>query len=137
MKNLDHNFHTKMRKNTVNLAKWTAAWVVTMAIVAFGPKLIWNFHPVISVIAIIINFAVGIGMILANRRHLNTQDEMQRKIQLEAMGISLGIAVVAGLAYSMMDVANLIHYDAEIAHLVILIDLTYLAGVIYGSYRYK
>ncbi|WP_424492407.1 hypothetical protein [Salinimicrobium sp. GXAS 041] len=137
MKNSNENFQARIRKNTVNLAKWTAAWVITMAIVSFGAKLIWDFNPVISGVAIAVNFAIGIGMILANRRHLKAQDEMQRKIQLEAMGISLGIAVVAGLAYSMMDIANLIHYDAEISHLVVLIALTYLAGVIYGSYRYK
>ena len=76
-------------------------------------------------------------MILANKRHLNGLDEMQRKIQLEAMALSLGVGVVGGLSYSMLDVTNVISYDAEISHLVILIGLTYLAGTITGQFRYR
>lgn len=76
-------------------------------------------------------------MILANKKYLNDLDELQRKIQLEAMAVALGIAVVAGLSYSMLDVWNLISYDAEISHLVIIIGLTYLTSSIVGNLRYK
>ncbi len=137
MERTNFNFKEKNKRNTLNLAKWTAAWVITMAIVAFGPKFIWDNDPTISLLAIIINFSIGIGMILANKRHLDGLDEMQRKIQLESMAFTLGIAVVAGLSYSMLDVVNLINYDAEISHLVILIGLTYLTGTIIGTIRYK
>ncbi len=69
-------------------------------------------------------------MILANIRHLKGIDELQRKIQLEAMGIALGLAVMAGLAYSSLDQTNIISYNAEISHLVILIGVTYMAGIL-------
>jgi hypothetical protein len=108
-----------------------------MAVVGFGPKLLWDFNPVISVLAIIVNTVIGIGMILANKRHLNGLDEMQRKLNLEAMAMALGVAVVGGLSYSTLDAANIISYDAEISHLVILIGLTYLVGVVVGNIRYK
>ena len=108
-----------------------------MAVAAFGPKFIWDFNSTISILAILVNTGLGIGMILANKRHLNGLDEMQRKIQLEAMALSLGVGVVGGLSYSMLDVTNVISYDAEISHLVILIGLTYLAGTITGHFRYR
>ena len=137
MKTHDENWQKAGRKNTLNLALWTGAWVASMAIVTFGPKYIWNENATITLIGILINLAIGIGVILANKRHLHTLDELQRKIQLEAMGITLGVAVIFGLSYSLLDTSNLIAYDAEISHLVILIGLTYLGGTIIGNSRYR
>lgn len=125
------------KKNTINLAIWTGAWLLSMALSTFGPLVIWGDNSSLTAFAIALNFLVGIGMIFANIRLLNGLDELQRKIQLEAMGISLGLAVVAGLAYSSLDQSNLISYDAEISHLVILVGITYLAGVLIGSSRYR
>tara|TARA_R100001369_G_scaffold954_3_gene3069 strand:- start:17169 stop:17582 length:414 start_codon:yes stop_codon:yes gene_type:complete len=125
------------KKNTLHLAFWTAAWVVTIALSNFGSTLIWKANTALTALVIIVNFLIGLGMILANIKHLNGLDELQRKIQLEAMGITLGLAVVAGLAYSLLDKTNLISYNAEISHLVILIGITYLAGVLIGISRYR
>jgi hypothetical protein len=108
-----------------------------MALATFGPKLLWQGNSLLTTIGILLNLAVGIGVIIANKRHLSSLDELQRKIQLEAMGLTLGVAVVFGLSYSLLDTTNLVSYDAEISHLVILIGLTYLAGTIIGSRRYR
>jgi hypothetical protein len=77
------------------------------------------------------------GVIVANKRHLLGLDELQQRIQLEAMALSLGVGLVAGLAYSNLDVANLIPGDAEISNLVILISLTYAAGIVAGQRKYR
>ena len=76
-------------------------------------------------------------MILVNIKHLNGLDELQKKIQLEAMGIALGVGIVGGLSYSLLDTTNLITQDAKISFLIILIALTYMAGIIIGQKRYK
>lgn len=125
------------KSNTINLALWTAAWVLSLAVSTFGPLVIWEENTTLTSFAIAFNFLIGIGMIFANIRHLNGLDELQRKIQLEAMGIALGLAVVAGLAYSSLDQSNLIDYNAEISHLVILVGITYLAGILIGTSRYR
>jgi hypothetical protein len=125
------------RKNVRHLAYWTGAWVLSMAIASFGPKFMWNFNSTISVLFIIINTIIGIGMILMNRKYLNGLDEMHRKVNLDAMAIALGVGVVGGLSYSMLDIAKVISYDAEIAFLVILISVTYMIGIVVGYTRYK
>ncbi|MHA6279500.1 hypothetical protein ACXYMT_04900 [Salinimicrobium sp. CAU 1759] len=122
--------------NHLKLFYWTMAWVLSMALIAFGPKFIWD-NEILDILGVLINFLIGIGMILANKSFLNKLDELQRKIHLEAMAIALGIAVVAGLSYSMLDVRNIISYDAEISHLVIVIGITYFVGTVIGSLRYK
>lgn len=124
------------KKSTVRLATWTAFWVVTVAIPAFGP-LVWGENDLINSLAILLNLGVGIGMIIANIRHIKLQDEMMQKVQLEAMGISLGVAVVGGIAYSMLDTTNVIPFDAEIGGLVVLISITYLVTLIINMRSYK
>ena len=126
----------RTRRNTIRLAWWTGAWLVTMAIAVFGPVIAWE-SKVVSLGAILVNVAAGIGMIAANKRHLEGLDELQRKIQLEAMAMALGVGLVVGLAYSTLDVVDVIAVDAEISFLVILIALTYLGGVFIGRRKYQ
>ncbi|WP_224484893.1 hypothetical protein [Robertkochia aurantiaca] len=137
MKEENKNFKAQTLRNTKNLSYWTMAWVATMAVASFGPEFIWDYDKVYSGIAIGLNIAVGIGMILANRKFLLGLDELQRKIHMDAMAIALGVAVVGGLSYSLLDVTNIISADAEISGLVILIGLTYLVSVVINSKRYS
>jgi hypothetical protein len=129
-------FAARNRKNTLRLGYWTGAWLITMAIAVFGPILVWQ-NKMLTGAAIVINVAVGVGMIVANKNHLGGLDELQQKIQLEAMALALGVGLVFGLGYSTMDVTNFISADAEISHLVMLIGLTYGAGVILGHRKYR
>ncbi|HLU93414.1 MAG TPA: hypothetical protein VKZ54_04780, partial [Membranihabitans sp.] len=87
-------------------------------------------------IAILLTLGTGIGMIVTNIHQLKSLDEMMQKIQLEAMAISLGVGVIGGLSYSLMDTENLIPFDAEIGHMVILICVTYLISILMGYRRY-
>ena len=126
----------RTRRIMVKLFWWTAAWVVTLAIATFGPHFIWASRTM-TLGAIAINLAAGAGMILANKDHLQILDEMQRKIQLEAMALALGVALVAGLAYSTADTTNLIPFDAEIGLLVFLVTAAYGLGIFLGYRRYR
>lgn len=137
MKEKQENWKSNSRKSTLKLGIWTGAWVITTALVAFGPKFLWEENNTITLLAITLNLAVGVIMIIANKRYVNSLDELQRKIQLEAMGIALGVAVVFGIGYSMLDITNIIANDAEISHLIILIALTYIAGCVIGTLRYR
>lgn len=131
------NWAARSKKNTMRLGYWTGTWLVTMAAATFGPLLVWQSNHLLTTLAIFLNLVAGFGMIVANKLHLRGLDEMHQKIQLEAMALSLGVGLVVGLGYSMMDVTNLITFDAEISHLVILVGLTYGAGVFVGLRKYR
>ena len=126
----------RTRRNTVRLGLWTGAWLISMAGAVFGPVFLWESRAV-SLIAIIINVVLGIGMMIANKRHLDDLDELQRKIQLDAMALALGMGLVLGLGYSAMDIANVIEFDAEISFLVMLIGVIYIIGVLVGRRKYQ
>ena len=127
----------RQKRNTQRLGAWTAAWVLTMAVATFGPTYIWAGDKLFSVIAIVVNLAVGAGMVFANKRHLLGLDEMQQRVHLEAMGITLGVGLVAGLGYSLLDITDVIAVDAEIAFLIILMSLTYLTALVTGMRRLR
>ncbi|MGB7842059.1 MAG: hypothetical protein WBL21_04670 [Salinimicrobium sp.] len=125
------------KKNVRRLAAWTWSWVATMAIATFGPEFIWDDHTVLTVLAVLVNFVNGILMIAANRDLFNNFDELERKIHLESLALTLGLAVVVGLSLSLLDTTNLISYDAEISHLVLFIGVIYLIIVGINSRRYR
>jgi hypothetical protein len=91
----------------------------------------------LSIFFILVNVAVGMGMVLANIRHILSLDEMLQKIQLQAMGITLGVTLIAGIAYSIADTVNVISQDAEISFLVILMGLTYITTSVILNKKYQ
>lgn len=133
----NQNWKNQTKKNTLNLAFWTIAWTLSMALATFGPIFIWESESVFTIIGIIINALLGVGMIRANIRHLDGLDDLQKKIQLEGMAIALGVGIVGGLSYTLLDTTNTISQDAEISFLVIFIGLTYIISVLIGQKRYK
>ena len=131
------DWNEETRRNTKKLALWTGAWLATMAVATFVSLLLWPESQWLKVTSVLINLLVGIGVIFANKRHLQGLDELQQKIQLEAMALALGVGMIGGLSYSTLDVIDVIPFDAEISHLVMAIGLTYLAGTIFGLRRYR
>lgn len=125
------------RKHLRNLALWTWSWVASLAMATFGPIFIWNDHKGLTTLAILINLIHGGCMILANRKLFNHYDELERKIHLEALGLTLGLTVIVGLTYSLLDQTNLIPFDAEIGVLVGFVGVTYMITLLINTKRYR
>jgi hypothetical protein len=137
LKPAENGYKSRTRKNVIRLFLWTGAWGVATALMAFGPKFIWNKVLVFTLLAVGVDFAVGVGMILAHKTYLAELDELQRKVQLNAMGITLGVGLIAGPPFSVMDSYHVIPFHADIASLVILMSLTFLVSNLYGTWRYR
>lgn len=140
MKDSDTNatpWERKLTKNTKRLAFWTGAWVLTMALANFGPIFIWSGDKLFSFLAIVLNTVLGVAMILANKRQLQSLDEMQQRIQRDAMGVTLGVGLVVGLSYSNLDITDLIPGQAEISVLVIIMGLTYALTILFVGRKYR
>jgi peptidoglycan/LPS O-acetylase OafA/YrhL len=125
------------KKKITKLALWTWTWVASMAMATFGPKFIWDDQVFMSAFSLFVNFTTGIIMILANRDLFNHFDELERKVHLEAMALTLGLSVVFGLTFSLLDQQNFIPFEAEISYLVMFMGITYLVAFVANSYRFK
>jgi hypothetical protein len=124
-------------KTTISLAIWTAAWLVSLSIASFGPKLLWDNNSTLSIFFILVNVAFGVQMMIVNKNHLANLDELQRKISLEAMAIALGVAIMGGLSFSLLDINNIIPFDAEISYLVAATGISYMIAILIGTKRYQ
>ena len=95
-----------------------------------GAKFIWQNEIVIEIIMLIINILLGVGVITMFLRALNNSDELQQKIQLEALALAFGVGIIGGAAYSLLDATALISKgDVQISFLLLLMIFTYMVGV--------
>jgi hypothetical protein len=132
-----NNYQTKNNTNAVKLRNWTIAWIITMAIASFAPRVIWDYNTALTITAVLINLTAGFKMLVANRDYLRGLDEMQQKILLEAMALALGVSLVVGLNYEMLEDIKLITYQPEISHLVFIIVITYAIAIFSGHRKYQ
>lgn len=137
LKTGSNNWAASSLRNSVRLMFWAAAWVAAMALAAFGPKLIWNYNTLLTILSVLINLGIGFAMIVANKRYLKGLDEMHQKIFLDAAVLTLGVGLVCGLSYELLEDIRLIPFQPEISHLVILMSLTFLTGMIVGHRKYR
>jgi len=137
------------KKNTLRVFFWTVTWVLatagwagisTSAVfeqIAIGSKNLFNFKTLPIIIAVLVHIGLGLGMLRAFKQYLLGLDELQRKIQLDAMALSLGVGLVLGCSYEMLEDIKLIPFEPEIPHLIILMSLTYCIGITLGNRRYQ
>ena len=87
----ENRYQSRIWTNTIRLFCWNGAWVAATALMGFGPKFLWNKALVFTLLAVGLDVAVGVGMILANKKYIAELDELQRKVYLNAMGITVGV----------------------------------------------
>lgn len=137
IKDTGEDFEDRLHNQSMRYAAWTIAWTVSTAVVVFGGEFLWKSSTGLKLLSIGINLGIGVLIVRSFRRLLRRMDELQRRIQLEAMAMALGAAVFGGMAYSMLDITNVISSDAEIGIVVALVGLVYGLGIFLGNRRYR
>jgi hypothetical protein len=133
----ENGYQSRVWTRTIRLVCWGGAWLAATALMKFGPKFLWNQILVFTLLAIGLDVVVGVGMILANKKYVAELDELQQKVYLNALGITVGVALIAGVPFSVMDFYHVISFRAEIWHLLTLMSLTFLVSFVYGMWRYR
>ncbi len=127
-------WETLNAKNNIRFLCWTLAWAVTMVLADKAELYGWHSSSMISIIAIVVNTGLGLGMIMAFMRFLKGMDELQQKIQLNSLAMSVGVGIVGGFTYSLLATANFIA-DAEASDVLLIMSVTYMVGVMIGQIR--
>jgi len=115
---------------------WIFAWVASTAFLSYGVNFLWD-NLLITKIGLVINLAIGVGMIIAQKNVFKHYDELQKKIQFDAMAITLGLTVVVGLVYEISFDFGVIDSEPEFEYLVFFISFSYITSVIISSRKYK
>ena len=126
----------EQKKHTKIMLAWCVAWVASLAFLSGGVNYLWD-SLLITKIGLLINLAIGVGMIIAQKNLFNHYDELQKKIQFEAMALTLGLAVVVGVVYEVSFDFGVINSEPEGEYIVIFISICYIVSTSLNSLRYK
>jgi hypothetical protein len=133
----ENGYQSRIRTNVIRLFYWNGAWAAATLLMALGPKFLWNKALVLTLLTIGLDLAVGVGMILANKKYVMELDELQRKVFLNALAITVGVGLIASPPLSVLDAYHVIHFHANLGLLIILMSLTFLVSLLYGTWRYR
>jgi len=127
----------KNKRNTKSLAVWTSAWLLSLALVAFGPVSLWDYNKVISLCAIATNLLMGYKMIMANKQHLEDLDELQQRIHFVAMALSLGVSMVFGAVYGLLEAVRLVEFQPNPSSVLFVMGISYGVGMLLAHRKYS
>ncbi len=120
--------------NIANL--WIFAWAASLGIISYISDYEWYSSIITITITLIIHIGIGAGMMLAYRRFLKELDELERKIQLDALAFSVGSTILVFSSYSILENAGIVP-ELSPSILIAVLALTYSAGLIFGRIRYR
>ena len=123
------NLNTRINQSSRSLFLCTTAWVVTTAVLGFGPKLWWDFDITLTLIALVLNLIAGIIMLMANFRHLMSMDELQKQTHLEALAITLGVTFIATVTYGSLESVGILE-DTQPTNILFVTGVSYIVAVI-------
>jgi len=130
-KNSDWSATEKDRRNQRLIVTWSLAWVLAFLAADYAIEKEWIEGTALTLAATIGVTTIGLG---AFRRFLRDGDELMRKIQLDALALSVGVGFVAGFSYSLFESAGIVA-EAEALSLVLIMILTYIVSVVVGQHR--
>ena len=122
--------------NVVNI--WMLGWALTLigatAVAEFAEDS--DYFVMAMMLSIALHIAVTVGMILKYKHLLSLLDELEKKIQFDALALSVGVALGGCSVYSILENANFVD-RVEINVIIMLIAFTYSIALIAGRIRYR
>ena len=124
------------RQNQFRVLGWMLAWTVSWLGVGAFMKQGWLSSEAVKIAAILLPIGIGVGLLFAYRRYLSQAGESLRKIELEAMALALGVGLIGGATYWLLDQAGMIA-DIDIFNgALLLVSGAYVVGVMLGRARH-
>jgi Na+/glutamate symporter len=116
---------------------WSLVWMISWVGVTLALKRGWLASGAPGIVAALVSASLGLGTALAYRRFLNEADEVQRKIELEALALGFGVGLVGGFAYWLLERSGAVPTSkSDLLYVLAATCFTYSAGVLLGRRRY-
>ena len=120
--------------NIANL--WIFAWALSLVGISFLAEYDWYSSRLIVAAGLLVHAGIGVCMILAFRKFLTEADELQRKIQLDALALSVGVTIVAFSMSSLLAKSDVLP-EMDTTGLLVAMALGYGVGLTTGWRRYR
>lgn len=96
----------------------------------------WLVSDMLIHLLIAFDTILGIVTMFMFISYLKAMDELQRKINFDALAFSMGVTLVASITYALLTTAQIVK-DSETSDLMLIMVVSYMAAVIYGHVRYR
>jgi hypothetical protein len=114
----------------------TLIWIAMMIFIDKGILHEWFASDMQINLLIVFDTILGVVVIFMFIKLLKSMDELQRKIQFDALAFSMGTTFVASITYSLLTTAQIVQ-DSETSDLILIMTFCYMASVIYGQIKYR
>ena len=125
----------QIMKSSIFVAS-TFIWIAMMIFIDKGILYGWFTSDMQINLLIAFDTMLGIVVIFMFIKLLKAMDELQRKIQFDALAFSMGTTFVASITYSLLTTAQIVK-DSETSDLILIMTVCYMASVIYGQVKYR
>ena len=133
---MQNQHRQNISKATRKLFIWTLAWLIALAIASFGNALLWSDNKPLTLLGLVGCSAVGVGMLYANANYLKSLDELQAKLQIQAMGMTLGVGLLFATGLPLLNKLGVLSTSLNISALLVFMSLSYMAALIVLNRRY-
>jgi hypothetical protein len=114
----------------------TFIWIAMMVFIDKGILYGWLVSDMLIHLLIAFDTILGIVTMFMFISYLKAMDELQRKINFDALAFSMGVTLVASITYALLTTAQIVK-DSETSDLMLIMVVSYMAAVIYGHVRYR
>ncbi len=123
------------RRNQWKVLAWLAMWTITWLAASLAIKSGWVSAGTPATIAALLPLVPGLLLLVAFSKFLRQADELQRKIQLDALALGFGAGLIGTIAYQLLERAGVI-LETDVSDIAVLMMVVYAYGVIAGQRRY-
>jgi hypothetical protein len=123
-------------RDNLALVGWVFVWMASLTISDKAALYGWWSAEWITWLSIAVNFLLGGWLILRFLRLLRGMDDLQRRIQLEALAFAFGISLVGCISYSLLVTWGYI-VDEEVSDIFVLMCVSYSFAAMFGVWRYR
>jgi len=122
-------------KNAIIVNFWLLAWAISLVVLTTISGYEW-YAKWMSMSGLAIHIGISVGMIMVVKRFLSEAEDLERKIQLDALALSVGISIVVFSSYSLLEkVIDVPELSA--AYLIVIMSIGYALGLIFGRMRLR
>ena len=127
----------KDRGNQNRILFWTFSWTLSWVLVSLGLKKDWLPDVIMGIGGTLICAVLGGCMMLAYGRYLREADELRRKIELESFALAVGVGLIGGVSFWILEKSGVIGEWKAFDITVLLICFTHGIAVFLGHRRYS
>ena len=123
-------------KNAIIANLWIFGYAVSLGVISYLSTFEWYSSIWATVVGLAIHLGIAVAMVLAFKRFLTEADELERKIQLDALATSVAAILVTFSSYSILQKSTEVP-PLTPAYMIMVMAAAYCVGLIVGRRRFR